>query len=94
MTRQEIREAIGPPEIEQAMKRFDEAFRFTPEWVDWESSNYKYALKGEKGRLYPGKFIVALAAGIGTQEGGLVGGGGKGFTNKLLQDNGFKIEPI
>ena len=45
--------SVNPELIDQALAKFDQEERATPQWQDWETrQNYKYAIE-KNGRLYP-----------------------------------------
>ena len=74
-------------DIHAALKRFDDEFRNSPEWIAFEDNHaHKYAVSHE-GRLYPVKKILTLATGV--LEDQFSGGAA---SNKYLMDLGFDIK--
>jgi hypothetical protein len=72
-----------------AMQRFDQELRSTPDWADWEQqSGYKFAIAHE-GQLYPVKQIVSMAAGVAKNT---FSGGNE--ANTYVTRKGFTIVPI
>lgn len=72
--------------LENALKQFDEEFRYKPEWKDWMNNQaHLYAISAND-QLYPAKKIVSLATGIPV---GLFSGGQP--TNGYLKRRGFTI---
>ncbi len=63
------RSKLALPEVSHhvlldALRRFDEELRPTPDWLEWEQgTRHKYAIEHD-GRLYPVKQIVSLATGV------------------------------
>jgi 5-methylcytosine-specific restriction protein A len=78
-----------PAAIKQALARFDQDLRATPEWASWtENKAHKYAIKVQ-GRLYPVKQILSLAT--GTPVADFSGGEGSGQANSVVRELGFEI---
>jgi hypothetical protein len=81
--------SVNPELIDQALAKFDQEERATPQWQDWENrQNYKYAI-AKNGRLYPPKEVIALATGVSTAS---FSGGAE--ANGYLRKHGFEIEAL
>jgi hypothetical protein len=81
--------SVSPDLIDEALAKFDQEERSTPQWKDWETrQNYKYAI-AKNGRLYPPKEIIALATGVPTAS---FSGGAE--ANGYLRKHGFQIEAL
>lgn len=80
---------LTKPSVLKALREFDDAFRESDEWTDWEANQaHKYALR-HGGRLYPVKKIASLASGVPVSE--FSGGGYPGHANGLLSELNFEI---
>lgn len=80
---------VGREKILEALEAFDRDLRETLEWKGWEQKGkQKYALE-HRGKLYPPKKIVSLAAGLPV---GYFSGGKP--TNSYLEKRGFQVIEI
>lgn len=70
----------------EAMKQFDEEYRNSGEWLNWQNNkNHKYAIERD-GQLYPVKHIISMATGESVRS---FSGGDE--ANNYLIKKGFKI---
>lgn len=72
-----------------ALEKFDTDLRALPEWAGWEENQaYRYAIRS-RGKLYPVKKIVSMAAGmpLSTFSGG-------SEANAVAESAGLAVEPL
>jgi len=81
--------AVLADRIFEAIGRFDNELRTTPQWANWESNQtHRYAIK-RGDRLYPVKQIIAMATGSAVTS---FGGGSE--ANNYLRERKFEIVPL
>jgi 5-methylcytosine-specific restriction protein A len=75
--------------LSHAMARFDQDFRTTPDWADWEQNRaHLYAIEHD-GQRYPVKQIVSMATGLPVSE--FSGGEAAGDANQYVVARGFAV---
>lgn len=85
--------------ILDALRRFDEELRGSPQWANWEErEKYRYAI-GHEGRRYPVKKIISLATGqpVAEYSGGRRSNDyvkARGFNVVLLHEPGESLQGI
>jgi hypothetical protein len=76
----------APDKLVAAFEKFDNDYRQTAEWVDWEKNGtYRYAIEHD-GKLYPVKKIVSLATDVSVRT---FSGGNE--ANNYVKSRGFTV---